>query len=85
VGEHLGYLLTGAWTFTVGIVVIAGDAVGEWLGWIAVVIGVGLAVASAEFLGPNEERGWKLAGAAVPLLYIAWSVWLVALGVDLLV
>jgi hypothetical protein len=45
----------------------------------------GLAAASAEFLGPNVEDGWKLAGAAIRVLYIAWSVWLAALGIALLV
>jgi hypothetical protein len=43
-----------------------------------------LAVGSAEFLGPNEERGWGLAGAAIPLLYIAWSLWLLAMGIALI-
>ncbi len=85
VGEHLGYLLTGAWTFAVGVAVLAGDAVASWLGWVALPIGAGLVVASAEFLGPNEERGWELAGKAVPVLYITWSLWLVALGVTLVV
>jgi Domain of unknown function (DUF4386) len=84
-GEHLGYLLTGAWTATVGIVVLRGDVVGEWLGWIALPIGAGLVIAAAEFLGPNEERGWRLAGAAVPLLYVGWSLWLIALGLDLII
>jgi hypothetical protein len=50
-----------------------------------VVIGAGLMVGSAEFLGRNEERGWSLAGAAIPILYIAWSLWLLALGVALIV
>lgn len=36
-------------------------ALSTWLGWPGVVIGAGLAVGSAEFLGPNEERGWGLA------------------------
>jgi hypothetical protein len=45
---------------------------------------VELAVGSAEFLGPNEERGWGLVGAAIPLLYIAWSLWLLAIGVALI-
>jgi hypothetical protein len=43
-----------------------------------------LAVGSAEFLGPNEEQGWALAGAAIPLLYIAWSLWLLARGIALI-
>jgi hypothetical protein len=33
-----------------------------------------------EFLGPSEEHGWSLAGVAIPILYIAWSVWLLAMG-----
>ena len=38
-----------------------------------------------EFLGPNEEHGWASAGKAVPVLYVLWSLWLVALGVALIV
>lgn len=38
-----------------------------------------------EFLGPNEEKGWELAGKAVPLLYVAWSLWLLAFGIALFV
>lgn len=84
VGEHLGYLFTGIWSVLIGIGVIQGTALPTWLGWPGVVIGAGLAVGSAEFLGPNEERGWDLAGAAIPLLYVAWSVWLLAMGIALI-
>jgi hypothetical protein len=73
VGEHLGYLLTGLWTFLVGAAVIQGDVVPAWLGWIAIPIGALLAIVSVEFLGPNEEHGWRLAGTAIPVLYVAWS------------
>ncbi len=84
IGEHLGYLLTGSWTLLIGAAVAAGTAVPAWLGWIAFPIGLGLVVASVEFLGPNEEHGWSLAGAAVPVLYIAWSLWLLGVGVTLI-
>ena len=84
-GEHLGYLFTGIWSVMIGVGVIQGTALPPWLGWPGVVIGAGLVVGSAEFLGPNEERGWSLAGAAIPILYIAWSLWLLALGVALIV
>ena len=85
VGEHLGYLFTGIWSLLVGIAIVGdGTALPVWLGWPGVVIGAGLVVGSAEFLGPNEERGWGLAGAAIPILYIAWSVWLLAMGIALL-
>ena len=84
VGEHLGYLFTGIWSVLIGIGVIQGSALPTWLGWPGVVIGAGLVDGSAEFLGPNEERGWGQAGAAIPTLYIAWSVWLLAMGIALI-
>jgi hypothetical protein len=68
----------------IGIGVVQGTALPTWLGWPGIVIGAGLAVGSTEFLGPNEERGWGLAGAAIPILYIAWSGWLLAMGVALI-
>jgi hypothetical protein len=84
VGEHLGYLFTGLWSVLIGIGVIQTTALPTWLGWFGLVIGAGLVVCSAEFLGPNEERGWRLAGAAIPVLYIAWSVWLLGMGIALI-
>jgi hypothetical protein len=42
-------------------------------------------VGTLEFVGPNERDGWPLAGTIVPIAYIAWSVWLIALGVFLIV
>jgi Domain of unknown function (DUF4386) len=85
VGEHLGYLLTGLWSILTGIAIVLGETLASWLGWPGIVIGVGLAIGSAEFLGPNEERGWRLAGVAIPILYIAWSIWLLGLGIALIV
>jgi hypothetical protein len=84
VGEHLGSLLTGVWTVLVGIAILRGDILDAWLAWPAFGIGAGLVVCSAEFLGPNEEKGWDLAGTAVAVLYVLWSVWLLALGIALL-
>jgi hypothetical protein len=85
VGEHLGYLLTGLWSILLAIAIVLGDTLAGWLGWPGIVIGAGLAVGSWEFLGPNEERGWALAGAAIPILYVAWSIWLLGLGIALIV
>jgi hypothetical protein len=84
VGEHLGYLLTGSWSVLVGIAMLASPATPVWLGIAGVVVGVVLALCSLEFVGPFEREGWKLAGAVVPFAYIAWSLWLVATGVVLL-
>jgi Domain of unknown function (DUF4386) len=85
VGEHLGYLLTGMWSILIGVGVFQGAELPAWLGWPGIVIGAGLTLGSAEFLGPNEERGWTLAGVAIPVLYIAWSIWLLGLGIALIV
>jgi hypothetical protein len=84
VGEHLGSLLTGAWTLLFGLALVVGTTLPTWLGWPGLVIGAGLAIGSAEYLGPNEERGWRLAGAAIPILFVAWSVWLLAIGIVLI-
>lgn len=84
VGEHLGYLFTGLWTLLTGIAITQRPLVPTWLGWVGIVIGAGLMVGSAEFLGPNGERGWRLAGAAIPVFYIVWSLWLLGLGIALI-
>jgi hypothetical protein len=73
------------WTGLIGIAIALADVVPDWLGWIGVVIGLGLVVGSTEFLGSDEEHGRKLAGDAVPVMYIGWSLWLVALGIALAV
>ncbi|MEA2613338.1 MAG: hypothetical protein QOI52_1297, partial [Chloroflexota bacterium] len=42
-------------------------------------------IGTLEFVGPDEKDGWALAGTIVPIAYIAWSVWLIALGGFLLI
>lgn len=84
-GEHLGYLLTGAWTILVGIAFTQTDLAPSWLGIPAIVIGAVLVVCSLEFVGPAERHGWKLAATCTPITYIAWSLWPIAAGISLLV
>jgi uncharacterized protein DUF4386 len=81
IGEHLGYLLTGLWTLLLAGSVISTAVLPGWLGLVGIPIGVALLVGAVEFVGPNEERGWAPAGTIVPIAYIAWSIWLIALGV----
>ncbi|HEX5013838.1 MAG TPA: DUF4386 family protein [Candidatus Limnocylindrales bacterium] len=83
VGEHLGYLFTGLWTLVVSASILTTTAVPSWLSVPGVVIGLALLVGTLEFVGPNEPQGWKLAGAIVPIAYIAWSIWLIVLGIAL--
>ena len=85
IGEHLGYLLTGLWTLFVAASILATAVLPSWLGIVGVPIGVALLLGSLEFVGPNERDGWSLAGTIVPIAYIAWSVWLIGLGVFLIV
>ena len=84
IGEHLGYMLTGVWTLLVAASIVSGAVLPSWLGLIGIPIGVALLIGTLEFVGPNEERGWPLAGTIVPIAYIAWSIWLIALGVVLI-
>jgi hypothetical protein len=84
IGEHLGYLLTGMWTLLVAASILSTAVLPGWLGVIGLPIGVALLIGTLEFVGPNEQDGWPLAGTIVPIAYIAWSLWLIALGVLLL-
>lgn len=84
VGEHLGYLLTGSWTLLTGFLVLGSSVLPIWLGWLAIPIGLALLIGALEFVGPNESEGWSVAERVTPIAYIAWSLWLVACGVALL-
>jgi Domain of unknown function (DUF4386) len=84
IGEHLGYLLTGLWTLLIAASVLSTALVPAWLGIVGIPIGITLLTGTLEFLGPNERDGWALAGTIVPIAYIAWSLWLIALGVAIL-
>jgi Domain of unknown function (DUF4386) len=85
VGEHLGYALTGAWTTLVSVALTQSTAAPGGVGFAGVVIGPVLMLCSLEFAGGRESGGWKLAERLTPVAYIAWSLWLVAIGVALLV
>jgi hypothetical protein len=85
IGEHLGYLFTGLWTLLVSGSIFSTTLLPGWLGIVGVVIGIALLVGTLEFVGPNERDGWHLAGIIVPIAYLAWSVWLLALGAFLLI
>ncbi len=84
VGEHIGYLATGCWTILLAASIIQGSIVPGWMALVGVVIGLALLVGTLEFVGPNEHDGWALAGTIVPIAYIAWSIWLIVLGLMLL-
>ena len=84
VGEHLGYGLTGLWSLFAGVALIQSDVVPAALGWIGVALAPAFLLGALEFVGPWEERGWRVAGPLVPIAYVAWSLWLLVLGVALI-
>jgi hypothetical protein len=85
VGEHLGYLFTGVWTGLVGVAVVQSETLNPVFGVVGLLLFPLYLLGSMEFVGPNETKGWGLAGALVPIVYIGWSLWLVGLGIGLIV
>jgi hypothetical protein len=77
VGEHLGYLFTGAWSIFVCLAILQTDLVHPLFAWLGLVPAIGI------LAGMLEEAGVKAAGAINAVSYILWSVWLVALGIAL--
>jgi hypothetical protein len=78
IGEHLGYLFTGAWTLVIAGAMLKSPVFRPWLGWTGIVSALGILV------GLLEPAGFALAGTINAVAYLAWSLWLVATGVSLL-
>lgn len=85
VGEHLGYMFTGAWTVLVGVAVLQSDVLHGAFGVIGVALGPLFLIGSMEFVGFNEAQGWRFAGMLIPVAYIGWSLWLLAMGIALMI
>ena len=85
VGEHLGYMFTGVWTGLVGVAVLQSDVVNPAFGVAGLILLPLFVLGSMEFVGPNETKGWGLAGDLVPIVYVGWSVWLLAMGIALVI
>jgi hypothetical protein len=78
IGEHLGYLFTGAWTLVIAGAMLTSPVFRPWLGWVGIVTALGILV------GLLEPAGIALAGTINAVAYLAWSLWLVATGISLL-
>jgi hypothetical protein len=78
VGEHLGYLSTAVWTVLIAVVMLRTALVPRWMAAIGAVLALGIAA------GLAEPAGWELGGTINALSYLAWALWLIAVGVTLL-
>jgi hypothetical protein len=85
VGEHLGYAFTGIWSILAGAALLDSASVADWLGIVGILIGPLFLLCSLEFVGRDQDSGWDLTEALTPITYIAWSIWLLALGIALIV
>jgi hypothetical protein len=85
VGEHLGYMFTGLWTGLIGIAVIQSELLHPAFGLIGLILAPLFLLGSMEFVGSFEANGWKVAGSLVPIAYIGWSLWLLAMGIALVI
>lgn len=71
VGEHLGYLATGAWTLVIADAMLEGALFRRWLGWLGIVAALGI------LAGLLEPAGFALGGTINAFAYILWSLWLI--------
>jgi hypothetical protein len=78
IGEHLGYLFTGAWTMVIAGAMLTAPVFRPWLGWVGIVSALGILV------GLLEPAGIALAGTINAIAYLVWSLWLVGTGVSIL-
>lgn len=78
VGEHLGYLFTGAWTILLSLMMLKSNIFRPWLGIVGLVAAVGV------MAGMLEPAGWSSAGTINAISYILWSLWLIVIGIILL-
>ncbi len=85
VGEHLGYLFTGFWTALAGIALVQSELLDPAFGVAGITIAPLFLLGAAEFVGPFEVQGWNVSATVVPIAYVGWSIWLLAVGLGLLV
>jgi hypothetical protein len=78
VGEHLGYLFTGAWTLLIAAAMLRSPLFRSWWEWLGIIAAIGV------LIGMLEPAVIAIAGTINAFAYIAWSIWLIGGGVFLL-
>jgi hypothetical protein len=78
VGEHLGYMFTGAWTILISLMMLTSTLFSPLIGILGIASAVGI------LTGLLEPAGWKPAGAINAMSYILWSLWLIIAGIVLI-
>jgi hypothetical protein len=79
IGEHLGFLFTGAWTIVIGVMMIGSPLFSPILGAVGILSAIGI------LSGLLEPAGWRPAGMINSISYIVWSLWLIVTGITLIV
>ncbi|HEY7280632.1 MAG TPA: hypothetical protein VID47_03465 [Actinomycetota bacterium] len=67
------------------VALIQSDVLHPAFGIIGLVLAPLFLLGSLEFVGSVEPAGWRLAGTVIPVAYIGWSIWLLALGIALVI
>jgi hypothetical protein len=75
IGEHLGYLFTAIWTILIGITITRSSLFPAWSGWLALLPAAGI------LAGLLTPLGFEAASLLNQLGYIAWSLWLIMVGI----
>lgn len=82
VGEHLGWLLQGAWAIALGVIALTARGVPRWVGWVGLVS----AVAWVPLIVPQPfipALGGATGSAVAFTAYSIWFTWVAVLGVVL--
>ncbi len=77
VGEHLGYLSTSLWTIGIALLMWRSPQFGRLFGLTGVAFALGIAT------GLLEPAGVTFVGPINAISYIAWALWLIAVGIRL--
>ena len=83
-GEHLGQWFTAAWVALVSLAMRDSDLVPRWIAVAGLLVAIGLSTGTMEHFSTITSLPLFWLGAVTSLSFTAWSLWLLAVGVNLL-